>query len=382
MGYYLITRLTCFKQSRFKVIISILLFVMLSACGERNGEERNASKTSNSIIKLAQKTETLSTTEPELTWDIDGDGEKKPLTDGLLALRYLFGFTGNALIDNAVSNGATRTTSEAIEAKIQALINSGALDIDGDGAVKPLTDGLLLLRHLFGFTGNALTSNAIGAGATRTTASEIEVFFIETIQPVADAGLDVSVLEGQTITLDGTESSDQNAGGTLNYNWTPATNLNSATVAQPVFTAPTVSTNTDQVLTLTVTDTGSLTATDTVTITILNLPAQPQNPQASIGDQQVVLTWENVSDATTYDICIATETITDAANCANLQGGVLLENNTSPTELTPLTNGTEYHFVVIPKNDNGKGIVSTEITATPVVDTKWDSAVWDTFNWQ
>ena len=36
------------------------------------------------------------------------------------------------------------------------------LDIDGDGESKPLTDGLLLIRYLFGFSGDSLVSGAIG----------------------------------------------------------------------------------------------------------------------------------------------------------------------------------------------------------------------------
>ena len=41
------------------------------------------------------------------------------------------------------------------------------LDIDGDGESKPLTDGLLLIRYLFGFSGDSLISGAIGTGAER-----------------------------------------------------------------------------------------------------------------------------------------------------------------------------------------------------------------------
>ena len=45
------------------------------------------------------------------------------------------------------------------------------LDIDGDGEAKALTDGLLLIRQLFGFTGSALTSGAVGENAERAMAS-------------------------------------------------------------------------------------------------------------------------------------------------------------------------------------------------------------------
>jgi len=51
--------------------------------------------------------------------DIDGNGETKALSDGLLLIRYLFGFTGEALITGAVGEGATRNTSESVEAFIR-----------------------------------------------------------------------------------------------------------------------------------------------------------------------------------------------------------------------------------------------------------------------
>ena len=47
------------------------------------------------------------------------------------------------------------------------------LDIDGDGTVGPLTDGLLVLRFLFGFTGATLTSGAVGGGCTRCNSAAI-----------------------------------------------------------------------------------------------------------------------------------------------------------------------------------------------------------------
>ncbi len=106
--------------------------------------------------------------------NIDGDGKTKPLTDGLLNLRYQFGFRGNTLISGAVATNATRKTANEIETY---LIDGGlSLDIDGDGEIKPLTDGLLTLRYLFGFRGDALINNAIDANATRKTSTGVEAF--------------------------------------------------------------------------------------------------------------------------------------------------------------------------------------------------------------
>ena len=50
------------------------------------------------------------------------------------------------------------------------------LDIDGDCESKPLSDGLLLIRYLFGFSGDSLISGAIGTGATRRTAVEVGAY--------------------------------------------------------------------------------------------------------------------------------------------------------------------------------------------------------------
>ena len=55
------------------------------------------------------------------------------------------------------------------------------LDIDGDGESKALTDGLLLIRYLFGFSGDSLISGAIGSGATRDTAEEVEAYIAERV---------------------------------------------------------------------------------------------------------------------------------------------------------------------------------------------------------
>ena len=45
-----------------------------------------------------------------------------------------------------------------------------------NAALTPLSDGLLILRFLFGFTGTTLTSGAIGANATRTDPAAIAAF--------------------------------------------------------------------------------------------------------------------------------------------------------------------------------------------------------------
>ncbi|WP_295393196.1 hypothetical protein [uncultured Thiodictyon sp.] len=102
--------------------------------------------------------------------DVDGNGAVAPETDGTLILRHLFGFSGTALTTGALGAGATRDAA-AITAY---LADTGALwDVDGDGRSDALTDGVLIMRYLLGRTGSALTQGAIAPGATRTTPEQI-----------------------------------------------------------------------------------------------------------------------------------------------------------------------------------------------------------------
>lgn len=199
--------------------------------------------------------------------------------------------------------------------------------------------------------------------------------------PTADAGTDVQVLEGATISLDASNSSSAPDNDSISYSWSPADNLNNASSSQPVYTAPAVNADTEQTLTLTVTDTGNLSDSDTVKVTILNLPGQPQNVQAEKGDGEATITWDVVSDATGYDICMATESITNPENCTSLQDGQVFSDQESPTTIDNLMNETPYYFVVIPKNANGTGTASAEASVTPQPPSNWGEAKWDSFKW-
>jgi len=114
------------------------------------------------------------------SWDADADTRAEALSDGLLFIRYLFGFQGQALVNGAIGTAAQRTESADVEAYFNADLDQ--LDIDQDDQVDPLTDGLLLIRYLFGFRDDALVADAVGEDALRSTA-EIEQF-LESLMPV------------------------------------------------------------------------------------------------------------------------------------------------------------------------------------------------------
>ena len=95
----------------------------------------------------------ISLANADFNLDVDDDGKTEALTDGLLVIRYLFGFSDDALVAGATSSNASRSSPAEIAAFLKN--NESKLDIDNNGSVTALTDGLLVIRHLFGFSGGA-----------------------------------------------------------------------------------------------------------------------------------------------------------------------------------------------------------------------------------
>jgi hypothetical protein len=112
--------------------------------------------------------------------DIDSNNQYDALTDGLMIVRYLFGLNGASLINGAVGTGATRGSSSQIGAYLDDI--RPYLDADGNGIVDALTDGPLIIRNLFGLTGASLIQGAVGAGARRDTASAVQSY-LSTLMP-------------------------------------------------------------------------------------------------------------------------------------------------------------------------------------------------------
>ena len=124
--------------------------------------------------------EFLAGTIPSGSIDIDGNEDYDALTDGLLLLRGMFGLDGTALITGTIASDATYTESVDIESRIEIL--GDLTDIDGNDDIDALTDGLLILRYLFGLQGDTLINGVVAEDATRKTAEEIEAH-LETLMP-------------------------------------------------------------------------------------------------------------------------------------------------------------------------------------------------------
>ena len=77
----------------------------------------------------------------------------------------MFGFEGASLIDETLATNAIYTDATTIESRIADL--GSIRDVDGDGTITAMADGLLILRYLFGFRSESLVKDAVAADAVR-----------------------------------------------------------------------------------------------------------------------------------------------------------------------------------------------------------------------
>jgi len=120
-------------------------------------------------------THSVSVKNLDFSYDIDGNGKVDALTDGLLLLYYMA--DANQVYTNLSAQNATRT-------KTLAYLNRASkyyLDIDGNDDVDFLTDGLLILRYLFGYDGDALCDGLIGENSLRRVSMDVEAHILRFI---------------------------------------------------------------------------------------------------------------------------------------------------------------------------------------------------------
>ena len=161
--------------------------------------------------------------------------------------------------------GADQTTNEG---SIVTLDGTGSTDPDGNPLTYKWTvpNGITLSSTTAAkptFTAPEVSVNTsytltlvVNDGLVNSPADQVIITVKQVNKaPIANAGPDQSVYEGQIITLDGSASSDPDS-NPLTYKWTvPAgITLNSANVAKPTFTAPAVTINTSYTFTLVVND--------------------------------------------------------------------------------------------------------------------------------
>ena len=91
----------------------------------------------------------------------------------------------------------------------------------------------------------------------------------------------------------------------------------------------------------------------------------PQNLSAAPGNASVTLEWGAVSSADSYHIYYATEANIQPDNIAAYDNGTWIEDVTPPYQITELTNGTTYYFVVTAVDGEMESDPSAEVSTTP-----------------
>ncbi len=174
--------------------------------------------------------------------------------------------------------------------------------------------------------------------------------------PVADAGPDQTVEEGDRVDLDGTGSSDSD--GTIeDWEWTGPVTLTDADTSTPYFTAPTTGATKSYTFTLTVTDNDGATDSDDVTITVeANEP-----PVADAGPDQTVEEGDRVD--------------LDGTGSSDSDGTIVGWEWTGPLTLTdgdtstpyfaaPTTGATKSYTFTLTVTDNNGATDSDDVTIT------------------
>lgn len=122
-----------------------------------------------------------------VSFDVDKDGRLDALSDGLMFLRHLFSDASLRTVES-ITQGAISAQSPLTPQQVADNVDTVVEvigDIDDSGSLDALTDGLLLLRYAFGIRGEALVNQATAIGANRTTHEEVEAY-IEKFLPQLD----------------------------------------------------------------------------------------------------------------------------------------------------------------------------------------------------
>ena len=103
---------------------SLLATESIDTDGDGIGDNADIDDDGDGVLDSLDSFPLDSTNTPTKIMDIDGNGQIDGLTDAMLVLRYIFGFSGDALINGVVADNATRTSAAEIEAHLESLMPS------------------------------------------------------------------------------------------------------------------------------------------------------------------------------------------------------------------------------------------------------------------
>ena len=184
-----------------KLLTLASAITVLSACNSESQATHHTSMDSDLSVtpkeKLLPASKTMrsqATMGPSgrmMDWDIDKNGKADALTDGLMILRYGFGIRGSQLTSGAIASDATLTSNEIGE-HLDDMVT--VVDIDNNGQFDALTDGLIILRYLFGLSGESLINGAVASNAERASVPAITDYLANNMPGSNSGGLANSVI--------------------------------------------------------------------------------------------------------------------------------------------------------------------------------------------
>lgn len=330
--------------------------------------------------------------------DIDGLGNAiatRISQDGMQSIRYteMDGWSNLTTISSAQRRITTQEYTSNIERDLNPAYHSLRVNARGDAIV-------------------AWNQYEEHVGAT-TPSVWVNHFFAPPstgLRPLANAGPSQSVLSGDTVTLDGSASRD-NDGVIVSFAWTqvsgPSVALTTPNAAVASFVAPDVNAETALVFKLTVTDDTGASHSANVTVTVnfvdtdndgmsddweqqyfgvdnlsetangdfdadgisnldeflqgydptLAAPATPANLAASASSHQNSITWDSVVDATSYNLYWSnTSGVTPDT-------GTRITGATSPYLHSDIPNNTDYFYILAASNAGGESDPTAEVGA-------------------
>lgn len=109
-----------------------------------------------------------------------------------------------------------------------------------------------------------------------------------------------------------------------------------------------------------------ITADCTLSATLQLQVEAPSINSVQAGNAMVTLAWSNVTNADSYKVYYAKESIDNVANYASLDGGSVASFDVTVGTLMELTNGTEYFFRVTTVQDGFESEASAQVSAMPL----------------
>lgn len=150
-------------------------------CGVRASQSSAASlPAGGSVAPASQQLRLIQILVPQPVLDIDNSApttQYDAASDGVLLIRYLLGYRDTALTLGVISPVAGR---DATQIALHIATNLTLFDVDGDGQTRATTDGVMILRRLLGISNPA----AITQGFKNSNRSDADVVLaIDALKP-------------------------------------------------------------------------------------------------------------------------------------------------------------------------------------------------------